>query len=394
MNSPHSRPPLSGENDSERHFATRLRQNRTGRLRAPQENGAILVAPPWRQLRELISENLALRGLSDYDFQGRSLSTLINQARGELLVAARRWTSAYRDISFLSEDSAELIFLAGHQPQMFHPGVFCKNFALDRLAKSKRATAINLIIDSDVITSASLRVPGGSITKPRVSEVAFDRVEPKIPFEERVIEDRSMFESFALRVGEQIAPLVPHPLLEKYWPIVLGQSKQQQRMGDCLARARHILETHWGSHTLEIPQSWICEQEAFHWLVAHLTARLRSFLKIYNEAIREYRRLRRIRSLSHPVPDLTIDNEWLEAPFWIWSQEDPRRRPLFVKHGHNETVLSDRETILARLPLGEDGDAAGAVERLMELRRSGVKIRSRALATTLWARLALGHLFL
>ena len=41
-----------------------------------------------------------------------------------------------------------------------------------------------------------------------------------------------------------------------------------------------------------------------------------------------------------------------------------------------------------------DGDAGRAVERLLELQRGGVRIRSRALVTTLWARLALGDLFI
>ena len=55
------------------------------------------------------------------------------------------------------------------------------------------------------------------------------------------------------------------------------------------------------------------------------------FSAVYNEAVREYRRLYRIRSASHPVPDLAVEGEWQEAPFWIWSQENPRRKRLFVQ---------------------------------------------------------------
>ena len=59
-----------------------------------------------------------------------------------------------------------------------------------------------------------------------------------------------------------------------------------------------------------------------------------------------------------------------------------------------ETVLSDRQAVEIRLPLTPDGDAARAVEQLADWGRRGVKIRSRALITTLWARLVLGDLFL
>jgi hypothetical protein len=44
--------------------------------------------------------------------------------------------------------------------------------------------------------------------------------------------------------------------------------------------------------------------------------------------------------------------------------------------------------------LSAEGDGRDAVEQLSQWRERGVKIRSRALLTTLWARLALGDLFL
>ena len=56
--------------------------------------------------------------------------------------------------------------------------------------------------------------------------------------------------------------------------------------------------------------------------------------------------------------------------------------------------FSDRAGLGARLPLAADSDATAAVEQLRQLRRRGVKLRSRALITTLWARLVLGDLFL
>jgi len=56
-------------------------------------------------------------------------------------------------------------------------------------------------------------------------------------------------------------------------------------------------------------------------------------------------------------------------------------------------VVSDRGDLEFRLPWGPARGAA-TVEALSEWSRRGVRIRSRALVTTLWARLALGDLFL
>jgi hypothetical protein len=138
----------------------------------------------------------------------------------------------------------------------------------------------------------------------------------------------------------------------------------------------------------------VCASEAFQWLVAHLLAQLPRFHAVHNEAVRQYRRKYHVRSTSHPVPELAAEGTWLEAPFWVWTAGEPHRRRLFARAAGAEIALSDRRSWEARLPLQADGDAGRAVERLLELQRGGVRIRSRALITTLWARLALGDLFI
>jgi hypothetical protein len=145
---------------------------------------------------------------------------------------------------------------------------------------------------------------------------------------------------------------------------------------------------------LEAPQSWVFSGQAFQWFAAHLLARLPMFRSVYNEAIRQYRQQRHIRSRSHPAPELTRQPPWLEAPFWVFSADAPQRRRLFAQQLSDEILLSDGASWQAALPLHAEGDAAVAVERLIDLGRRGVRIRPRALITTLWARLALGDLFI
>jgi hypothetical protein len=60
----------------------------------------------------------------------------------------------------------------------------------------------------------------------------------------------------------------------------------------------------------------------------------------------------------------------------------------------NELVITDRGSRTYRLPLSGDRDATAAVEQLLELSSRGIKIRTRALTTTLFARLVLSDLFL
>lgn len=361
------------------------------RLHTPRENGKTMIEPAAERIADLVDDNARLRSQFQYDLQGRALSTISNMARAELLAAARRWTAAYRNVPSMPE---ERVFLAGHQPEMFHPGVWFKNFVLGNLARRHGAAAVNLVVDNDAVSAASLQVPGGPIADPHSERVLFDRPDPKLSYEERRIEDRDLFASFGRRVKDKLAPLVTDPLIEQYWPMVQARANDTDRLGACLSQARHQLEAAWGLETLEVPLSQICSGEAFQWFAAHLLARLSEFRILYNEAIREYRRVHRVRSSSHPAPELVEQAGWQEAPLWVWTTDDLRRRRLFARSTGAEVVLSDRQSWEARLPLTSEGPADRAVERLLELQRAGVRIRSRALITTLWARLALGDLFI
>ena len=232
------------------------------RFATPRENRAVLAVPPMEEAGALAAENVQLRSTADYSLQGRSLAELSRQARAELLAAAQTWTAAYREADLPSLDPEGLIFLAGHQPELFHPGVWFKNFALGALARRHGAAAVNLVIDSDAMKSTALPTPGGSPADPRREAVLFDRPDGRLPFEERRILDANLFAGFGRRVAQRIAPLVPDPLIGRFWPMVLERARHVDRLGYCLAQARHQLEGQWGLQTLELPQSAGLRQRA------------------------------------------------------------------------------------------------------------------------------------
>ena len=93
------------------------------RLRAPQGDRTVFVDPPFEEAAGLVRANRTLRGEYCYDLQGRGLWEVSRESRHELLKKARQWTSQYRDVDLGPVDPSTPIFLAGHQPQLFHPGV-------------------------------------------------------------------------------------------------------------------------------------------------------------------------------------------------------------------------------------------------------------------------------
>ncbi len=362
-------------------------------LTAPRASGAKLIEPPLGAALRLAAANRERLLMSDYDFNGCSLAKLANRSREQLVTAALRYTRSFCDVPDPPRAPTAL-FLAGHQPELFHPGVWLKNFVLDRLARQSGGLAINLVIDSDTIKSSSLRVPGGAAEHPTAESILFDRPTAEIPFQARTIQDRAIFESFGCRAAERLAPLVPHPLLEEFWPTVVENSRRTSNIGECFAQSRRQWEGRFGLTTLELPQSAVCNLDSFYWVIAHLSSHLPRLWEVYNSALSDYRREHHIRSHAHPAPELAIDGCWLEAPFWIWTDADPRRRRVFICPRGDELRLSDREGLEILLPLTPECEGGAAVERLRELEGQGIHLRSRALLTTLVARLLLGDMFL
>jgi hypothetical protein len=277
---------------------------------------------------------------------------------------------------------------------LFHPGVWYKNFVLGSLARDEGGIGVHLIIDSDLCRGASIRVPTGTVEQPRIEAIAFDEPVAEVPYEERAIRDEGTLRSFADRAVRSIRPLVPKPMVTQLWPLTLESNSSQRNLGLRLAQGRHLLEGTWNIDTLELPQSNVCQLPEFAWFLAHVLAHLPRFWSAYNDALAGYRSAHRLRNRAHPVPDLDEIDGWLEAPFWIWTAEDPRRRPLFAQQLGNELEITDRGSRKYRLPLSGDGDAATAVEQLLELSSRGIKVRTRALTTTLFARVVLSDLFL
>jgi hypothetical protein len=107
----------------------------------------------------------------------------------------------------------------------------------------------------------------------------------------------------------------------------------------------------------------------------------------------EYRNQNRLRNKAHPVPDLAAAENWLEAPFWIWDDRDPHRKPLLCHYQGDKLLLTGGKKIEFALQATPEGDLHPAVEQLAEAEAAGIHIRSRALLTTMYARLFCGDLF-
>jgi len=366
------------------------------RLRAPKGDGAVFADPALSQAAGLLDANVAHLSRWTHDFQGRNAVRLRAMARAQILAKAREHHARFGlDFDPPKNPSAPWV-ATGHQPELFHPGVWVKNFAAAGIARERSGVSLNLIVDNDVPKSSAIRVPtirGGRIA---VESVDFDSLSGDVPYEDWTVASENIFATFAERVRAALGTIVPDPILDQHWPEAMRAAEATDRAGLRFSAARRSIEESWGISNIEVPLGAVCETEAFAWFASHILANLPRFQATHNAALARYRALYKIRSNNHPVPRLGREGDWLEAPFWVWRQDAPRRRPLLARQNAKTIDLrigGDREPF-ASIRLHPDADACCAVEDLQDLPRRGIRLRTRALTTTMFARLLMGDLFI
>ena len=364
------------------------------RLRAPSADGALLAEPPLGEAAGRLADNAERLDAWAYDFQGRRASSLRPAVRSQVLRKAGEFLAS---AGFDPPATAgSRLVVTGHQPELFHPGVWVKNFALAAIARSAGAGALNIIVDNDIPKGSTVKVPRVVGDALRAERVDFDAWAGEVPYEDLRVLDEGLFASFGGRAREALGGAVADPVLDEFWPRAVEAARRTDKTGLRFALARRGVEAAWGVDNAEVPLSAVCETEGFLWFASHLLAHLPRFRQVHNDALDRYRALYGIRSRHHPVPALGGKDGWLEAPFWVWRDREPRRRPLLARQNAKtiELRIDGEAEPLLETPLGPDRDACCAVEQLRELPARGVRLRTRALTTTMFSRYLLGDLFL
>ena len=371
------------------------------RIRVPQQNKSALHLPPLNQavnrletnrdrIQSQASQLLAISFCSD----SLTLGELQHQARHELVDLALNYSNQYLPNRESIKLTDQPIVMSGHQPTLYHAGVWYKNFVLSELANRTNAIAINLVVDSDLSENQAVRCPDLKSTPIRTQSVSIDKPTAVIPFEQRLVQDSSFFFELPDRIAQALAFADETPIAKLLWPEViqsyheLSKSNHTPALGATIAAGRHRLEQSVGLRTLEIPVGELSQTTAFAIFAAAIFDRAAEFRDTYNQVLAEYRTVNRIRSNSHPVPALEQNDDWIEVPFWVSSHQTSERQRLFIRTRSDTFELSDRKQFNQVLP------KADFIDAFKQLSTLGIAIRPRAISTTTFCRLLMSDIFI
>ena len=219
------------------------------------------------------------------------------------------------------------IVQTGHEPILYHPGIWVKNHLTQNLAKRLSGIGINMIVDNDACNMGFMYVPILSEKSASVGKVALVRNKDHAAYEEIVFDDFGIIHQFK----EEVINLLSKNILREDVKTTMedmqdvfgqfinriGEYYQQgcSDMVGLLTADRRSFEEDFGVDNLETPVSWMCDTDGFYHFLLHILYEAERFAKIYNEKLAEYRSIHKIRSKANPLPDLKVLGDSIEILF-------------------------------------------------------------------------------
>lgn len=352
----------------------------------PHGHGELLTRPGFAEWPELLVENHERLAVEDARLGGMPLARLRLAARREALAEAAAFTA--RVAVGVAETSGDttLVALTGHQPELFHPGVWIKNFLLDALCEQTGATGMNLVVDTDTFDGVELHAP---CLHPQVGRCAQRLVAggPDRTYVGTRVPEVDVIDEFCAGGKAMVGPL-PAPAIgrhfDEYCACLRSSALETKDLGELLTFARRRYESAAKTGYLELPVSRMAATGSYLRFAAQLLLDSSRFARVHNAELGEYRTRTKTRSQAQPFPDLRTDGGLVEAPFWFIT--DSGRQPVRVEERPGEIVVYAGAEPVTR--------AATDIESLANALRVAPLLAPRALTLTAYARLVLGDLFI
>lgn len=340
----------------------------------PERSGQTLCVPPAAEFLSIAAANAALLRAADVAIAGIPLAELRSRTRRAAFALAASY-SRELGIASAPADERALLIGTGHQPFLFHPGIWTKHLLVDRFAS--RAAVVNMPVDCDAAEDIGADAPhlDGGLS---IVHETLMRVEPDVPYEAVEPPSPQTWRAFLDRLDAHLRTLPRrgvHDVFAGFMAKTDGMSAPDVGSFLTLARRRHEGETRYG----ELPVSRLAATPEFRLFILHILRQAERFAAGYNKHLDAYRERFNVRTTAQPFPNLNRDGPRVELPFWMI--QDGRRRPLYV------------EPTRGRFRLWAGGEAVGEIGGSDPEEITGLALRPKAMALTAFSRLCVVDFF-
>ncbi len=343
----------------------------------PQNSGEVFCHPRAAEFESVARENAARLAASALVINGAPLRETRRQVRARILQRAVAYTGAMGIDAPLPSPDAPLL-VTGHQPSLFHPGIWIKHLLVHRLAVHRTA-ALCIPVDHDAFDEIGADAPvldGGL----RLRRETLVRAAAEVPYEAQPAPDDASWRAFLDRLGQALRTL-EEPEIEATFRRFAERASPTGGARDIGTFLTAVRRRHEGLRRyLEVPASHVSRMPEFLGFVLHLVRDCVRFAEAHNRHLGHYRERYNVRTAAQPFADLEAEDNRVELPLWIIS--GGRRHPVYASREGRTWAISTQEGKVVTVGDGEGPD-----------RLAGVEIRPKALTLTSFMRLHVADLF-
>lgn len=346
-----------------------------------------------RGIKSLFCENQ--QGVNLY-VRNRSQNGLLYQEGGD--------KSSVRETALDYETIKNIpIIQTGHEPVFYYPGIWIKNHLVHYISEKLKGLGVNMIVDNDACNTGFMYMPDLSQEPAVVQKVMLVEGKHKMAYEEIKFDDVRVFMQFREEVlvlfknnascqKAKMTNECMQTLFEGFMDAVIRYyNRGCVDMAGLLTATRCALEKEFQVDNLEVPVSWICDTDGFYYFLLHIIYDSSRFTGIYNDKLAEYRYIHKIRSKANPLTDLMIMENLIEIPFWVWKTGGNRGKCFVLNEKESIKVTDGSDSLVT---LGKNEEVIQHISRLKALVNAGIKLRPRAITTSMFSRLLFSDVFI
>lgn len=356
----------------------------------PAGHGELLTRPDYSEWNALLERNKVLAASWTFAVAGEPVERFRAHARAEFLDVAERFSQRLGvDLAAVPGSDAPIV-ATGHQPDLYHPGVWIKPFLAERLARESGAAAVDVVVDSDGFDTVRVSAP---CLRPGVMRCRqyLALGTPGGCYACAPVPSSKAIDDFCASADEMLKTL-PSPAVRRHFQdfalALRSASSDAENLAELVTFARRRFESVAGSGYLEAPITGLARTKAWAGFVADLALHADRFASAYNAELRAYRLATKTRSAAQPFPDLDV-TDTVELPLWaiiggVRSTVRVRRTPTSIAL---EAEVGGETVALVDAP----PDPGALVEAIQA---ADAVLAPKALALTLFTRMFCCDLFI
>ncbi len=254
------------------------------------------------------------------------------------------------------------LIMTGHQPVIFHSGLTFKYETTEDFAARNRMIAVAVVIDTDEGDAGAFVFPGSeasgqsaphapedqnaatflaagvsSVTLPRLITVSASFGRAASLYGSGRLKSPAELQAVAARAAESLSAVGCRAEAGRLQHIAADYSRLRT---DSMMEANLLIRRNAGigERMLELPLSTICSFPEVVAVTEEILATPRKFAQCYNDTLNAFRTEHRIRNEANPFPNLQIDTDECELPFWIIDHTRGTRRVLKVRNDASDAM--------------------------------------------------------